>query len=256
MPKPDVGCHGNPPEEKWVTVVIAGSRRQDEWVPRLTGSSLFAGFTDAEVVQVTDCLGARVVRFDSGQTLMRGGSQTGAVGLVLTGSVFASTHDADGARHLVSAMAAGEVFAEDMLTHERQRTAHTVTGARAGEALLLGMDKIVHSPGPLCHLRSRVVENMFQVMSAKNRMLQRKLQIVSRKSLRDRVVLFLAEQQRANNSADFTVVFTRAELADYLGVDRAALSRELMRMKAQGLIDFHRSSFTVMPALADHWAAY
>ncbi|WP_038172176.1 Crp/Fnr family transcriptional regulator [Tomitella biformata] len=233
---------------------LAVERRTDTWVRQVAGSALFAGFEESEIVQVTDCLGAQRVRFGSGETLVAGNSRTSVVGLVLDGSVFASTHDANGTRHLVSAMTAGEVFAEDMLTHDLQHTEHSVTGARPGEALLLGMEKIVHSTGPLCHLRSRVVENLFRVMSAKNRMLQAKLRIVSRKSLRDRVVLFLAEQQRAHGSADFTVVFSRAELADYLGVDRAALSRELMRMKGQGLIDFHRSTFTVMPGLADHWS--
>lgn len=215
------------------------------WVPDAVGSALFTGFTEDEITMVIECLGAQLISFDHGQILMRADSPASVVGLVIHGSVFASTVDEKGTRNLVNAVEAGDVFAEDMLAHEFHHTENTVTGATAGRALLLGMDKIVRAPGPLCHLRSRVVENLFRVISTKNRMLHEKLSMVSRKSLRDRIILFLAEQQRKNASPQFTVVFSRAELADYLNVDRTALSRELMRMKHQGLIDFHRNSFSI-----------
>ncbi|MCZ4077540.1 Crp/Fnr family transcriptional regulator [Rhodococcus sp. H36-A4] len=215
------------------------------WLPDVMGSELFAGFTVEEITMVTECLGARLISFDHGQVLMRGNSQTNVVGLVIDGSVFASTIDGKGVRNLVSAVEAQDVFAEDMLAHELHHTENTVTGAIPGRALFLGMDKIVRAPGPLCHLRSRVVENLFRVMSTKNRMLHEKLSMVSRKSLRERIVLFLGDQQERTASSQFTVIFSRAELADYLNVDRTALSRELMRMKHEGLIDFYRNSFSI-----------
>ncbi len=223
--------------------------RDRTWVPNAVGSELFAGFTETEIIRVTECLGAQLTEFDHGQVLIRGNSHTSAVGLVLRGAVYASTVDERGGRNLVNAVEAGDVFAEDMLAHEHNHTENTVTGANHGLALLLGMDKIVRASGPLCPLRSRVIENLFHVMSSKNRMLQEKLSIVSRKSLRDRVVLFLDEQRRRTGSQQFTVIFSRAELADYLNVDRTALSRELMRMKNQGLIDFHRNSFSITSSL-------
>ncbi|WP_182347168.1 Crp/Fnr family transcriptional regulator [Tomitella gaofuii] len=223
------------------------------WITQAAESELFAGFSEPEIAQVTDCLGARFVAFTRGQVLARGNSHASAVGLVLSGSVYANAYDENGSRNLVSAMSSGDVFAEDLLAHALNHTEHTVTGAGPGRAMLLGMHKIVHAQGPLCPLRSRVVENLFRIMAAKNRMLQNKLQIVSRKSLRDRIVLFLEEQQQRAASPRFTVLFSRAELADYLNADRAALSRELTRMRALGLIDFHRNSFTVKPGLAAHW---
>ena len=219
------------------------------WMPQALAAPIFSGLTSDEVRRVGTCLGVSVRSFQQGDTLARSGHAQLSVGLVLSGAVFTNTLEHDGTRHLVGSVTAGDVYGEDLLASTEGRTTHSVTAATPGNALVIGMGKILHAPGPLCALRSRVVENLLHIMATKNGALQSKLALVATKSMRDRVVLFLQEQQELHGSRRFTILFSRAELADFLCVDRAALSRELMRMKSAGLIDVHRNSFAILAPL-------
>lgn len=212
----------------------------------IVASVIFAGFTHEEVRRVTSCLGVRSLTFGRSEVLVREGESAHAVGLVLEGTVLSSQTDADGARHLMEIVEVGEVYGEDLLRDSDRRTHRTITAASPGRVLLIGMDRIVDSNGPLCELRSRVVENLFKVMTNKNRKLESHLRMVSQRSLRSRVTHFLAEQAERNGSSTFMVSVNRAQLADHLNADRAALSRELSRMRSEGLIDYYRSSFRIL----------
>ena len=215
------------------------------WLADARGTDLFAGLTDAEILSVTTCLGTRRRDFTTGDVLTRVGETLTEVGLVLAGEVRVSTAGSHGPGLLVGRFGPGEVFGVDLLADERNRTGRTVTAATDGRALMVAMGRIVHADGPLCTLRSSVVENLMRIALRRNRQLQQQLDIVSSRSLRARICRFLAWQQEAHRSTRFTVDYSRAELAEFLNADRSALSRELSRMRDDGLIDFHRNSFDV-----------
>lgn len=223
-----------------------GARAAHTWATSALTADLFSGFDADELRRVTDCLGMRVRTFARGETLLASGERPRSVTLVLDGTVYASRLDEHGSRDLVAAIGMGEVFGENVLSEPDGASRVTVTGAVPGEVLELGMDKIVDPGGPLCELRSRVVENLLRIMAVRTRRLGAKLELLGTRSLRERIARFLHEEQECAGSPQFTIVFSRAELADYLGADRAALSRELARMKAAGLIDYHRNSFAVL----------
>lgn len=224
-----------------VAVPVTGPR----WLDDVRTTHLFAGFTDDEIERVTRCLGTRERPFAAGEVLVRAGEPLTEVGLLLDGEVQVSTAESDGSRLLVGRFGPGEVFGVDLLADERQRTARTVTAATGGRALMVAMGRIVHAEGPLCALRSGVVENLMRITLQRNGQLQRQLAIVSSRSLRTRICRFLLWQQETAGATRFTVAYSRAELAEFLNVDRSALSRELSRMREDRLIDFHRNSFDV-----------
>lgn len=210
-----------------------------------TGPELFRGFTAAEITRVTSCLGTRHQSFVPGQILAHVGEPIHAVGLVRQGTVLATTSDTEGNRRVVEVVTPGQVFGEEVLWATTGCASRTMTAAQPGQVLLIGMSKILKPEGTLCELRSRVVENLFRIMGEKNRKLQEHLQVLSHKSLRARLSAFLTQRAMDNESEIFTLTLNRAELAEHLNADRAALSRELSRMKSEGLIDYQRSSFRI-----------
>lgn len=216
-----------------------------QWLTEARGTDLFAGFTDADILRVTGCLGARRRDFAAGDVLTRAGDPLTEVGLVLAGEIRVSTAGIQGTGLLVGRFGPGEVFGVDLLADDRNRTGRTVIAATDGQALMVAMGRILHAEGPLCALRSGVVENLMRIALRRNRQLQRQLDIVASRSLRARICQFLAWQQETHRSARFTVAYSRAELAEFLNADRSALSRELSRMRDEDLIDFHRNSFDV-----------
>lgn len=211
-------------------------------------TALFDGFSCDEIVDVLDCLGCRKKPFTRGDVLVRVGQVRCEIGVVISGSVLVSTVGADGVAHATQMVGRGEIYGEDLLWSRDRRAQYNVIAATSGSALLVGMMPIIQPQTPLCRLRSAVVENLFKTMAIKNRDLHRHLDVVTEKSLRDKVTAFLWHEAAKNNSLMFSLNFTRQELADHLNADRSALSRELSRMKTDGLIDYYRDSFKLFPA--------
>lgn len=207
---------------------------------------IFSGFSPSEITRVMRCLGVRRRAFSPGEILAREGDISHAVVLLLQGTALVRRGDAEGNRHLIEVITASDVFGEEILWDPARRCQHTATATEQGVALMIDMQKILDPQGPLCELRSRVVENLLRIMGAKNRKLQEHLQVLAHKSLRARLLEFFTQHAAANQSTIFTLRLNRNEMAEHLNADRAALSRELSRMKAEGLIDYHRNSFQLL----------
>lgn len=216
-------------------------------IAALMHSPMFLGFSADELQRVCACLGVEVRPFERGDVLVREQDPLTSVGVVASGSVHSTRLLPDGHRDLVSIVSVGEVFGEEILGGREGLSACTVTGASPGVVLSVGMQRIVRASGPLCELRSRVVENLFHLLAEKNVALQQRLELLAHRSLRERILLYLDEQRRAHHPATrFAIDLSREQLAEYLRADRAALSRELMRMKRDGLIDVERNVFQLL----------
>ena len=91
-----------------------------------------------------------------------------------------------------------------------------------------------------------VVQNLFFALSEKNRKLVQKLGHMSKRTTREKLISYLSEVAKTQNSASFTIPFNRQQLADFLSVDRSAMSNELCRMRDEGLLNFRKNEFTLL----------
>ena len=112
--------------------------------------------------------------------------------------------------------------------------------------LFLPFDRVMHSCTMACRFHHKLVENMVRIIADKNRDLMRKVDIVSKRTIREKLLTYLSIQAQAQGSRYFEIPFGRVELAEYLCVDRSALTRELTKMKADGLIDYDKNCFRIL----------
>ena len=94
-----------------------------------------------------------------------------------------------------------------------------------------------------CAFHHQLIENMVSLIANKNRELMRKVEIVSQRTIREKLLAYLSIQSQINASRDFEIPLGRVELAEYLCVDRSALTRELVKMKAEKLINYEKNRF-------------
>ena len=97
-----------------------------------------------------------------------------------------------------------------------------------------------------CRFHQKLVKNLLYSIARKNLNLTTKIQHTSRRTIREKVLSYLSDESRRNESSYFTIPFTRQQMADFLAVDRSALSKELSKMKQDGLIEFERNQFHLM----------
>ena len=208
---------------------------------------LFRGIAAAELEEMLRCLGGYTRAFREGEAIFLDSDTIRSVGVILRGAVRMTKEDPDGNRSLLALLRAGELFGETFACGSLHQSQVSFWAAADGEALFLPFSKALHTCSHACPFHQRLVENMVRSIGDKNVQLMEKIEVLSRKTLRDKILTCLRQQARQQGSRRFTLPFGRQELADYLCADRSALTRELGRMQAEGLLSFQKNTFQLPP---------
>lgn len=208
-------------------------------------SPLFAGFSEEEAKAMLGCLSGERARYERGEFLLHAGEQTYRFGLVLSGSVHILREDFWGNRNILSEIGAGGLFAE---TYADTGAALEVSvmAADAADILLLDARRVFATCMSVCPYHTRLLRNFRGVLAQKNLMLTRKLAHLSQRSTREKLLSYLSAEALRQGAAAFAIPFDRQQLADYLSVDRSAMSSELSKMQREGLLTYSRNRFTLL----------
>lgn len=211
----------------------------------LAKTALFKEMTSDEIQSLYDCLGFYVKKYLKDEIVLLAGNKATDVGIVLSGRMQVLKEDIMGNQSILTELSEADLFAETFACAGISTSPVTVVAVTACEVLFIRFTNIITGCANACNFHNKLVENMLKLISQKNLMLQVKIDILSQRSIRDKLLHyfgFLKEQQKKN-----TVItpFNRTELADYLCVDRSAMSRELSNMKDEGILDFDKNQFTI-----------
>lgn len=207
---------------------------------------LFAGVLPGEMEAMLSCLGARKVGVGKDQAVFREGDPASFVGVVLSGAVRILREDFYGNRSVVGQVEPGELFGETFSCAHVAALPVSAVAAQTSEVLLLDCRRILTSCSNACAFHSRLVGNLVQVLANKNLGLNQKLDIASRRTTRDKLMAYLLAQAKQQGSSQFTIPFDRQALADYLGVERSAMSAELGKLQKEGVLETRKSWFHLL----------
>ncbi len=208
-----------------------------------TNSSLFAGIAAEDRKAMLSCIGYHIASFRKGEIIAFEQEHIRHVGVVLSGSVDMIKEDIWGNKTMLVRAYKDEVFAETFACGQDNLSVVTFMVSKDAKILFLPFDRVMHSCSMACQFHHQLVENMVHIIANKNRDLMRKVEVVSKRTIREKLLAYLSIQAQAQNARYFEISLGRVELAEYLCVDRSALTRELAKMKAEGIIDYHRNSF-------------
>lgn len=212
----------------------------------LTRNELFKGIKKEELVQVFTCLGARVKSFPKGAYLVRAGESLQDIGVLLSGRAQITRVDLVGNRMIVAGLYPSDLFGESFACLETQELPVSVEAGEDCQVLWLNMKRVVTACSSTCQFHSRLIENMLRVLAGKNVALNEKVRLLSLKTTREKLLQYLFGCGERQGTTWFEIPYNRSELADFLGVDRSAMSRELSRMQEEGLLKFSRNRFQLL----------
>lgn len=212
----------------------------------LSKTPLFQGVSPEEVETMLSCLTPTAKTFPRGSVICRAGEPVSAIGLILTGSVSIEADDIWGNKSILDHAGAGQVFAETYACLPDAPLLISVVASEPCEILFLDTGKMLHLCSNACQFHNRLVRNLLAIASQKNLNLSRRIFHTSPKSIRGRLLSYLSFQATQQGSREFTIPFNRQQLADYLSVDRSALSNELSKMQREGLLQVDRSHFSLV----------
>lgn len=212
----------------------------------LQKTQLFQGMNREEIGGILDCLGAVRRNYPKGTFLRHRGEELHSVGIVLAGRVHLLEEDFWGNRTILGDASPGQLFGESYACLPGETLSVDVWAAEDTAVLYLKMDRILRPCSNACAFHTRLMENLLAVLAKKNRMLTRKMEHLSRRTIREKVLSYLSDQSQAAGSARFQIPFDRQQLADYLSVDRSALSTELGKLRREGVLEFQKNRFRLL----------
>ena len=209
----------------------------------LQSCDLFDGIAPADLPGMLACLGAETVKAKKGSAIFSEGDPARFVDILLEGAVQVVLDDYYGNRSILTQAAPGELIGESFAC--AGVTSLPVSMLATQDSTLLRIDccRITRSCSNACEFHNRLILNLLQVVAAKNLTFHKKLEIISKRTTREKLMAYLIWQAKLQHSHSFTIPFDRQGLADYLGVERSAMSAELSKLRRDGVIDFDRSHF-------------
>ena len=173
------------------------------------------------------------------------------MGILLSGSVSIENDDVWGNKSILDKIGPGQVFAETYACVPDEPLMISIVATEPTEILFLDMSRVLNICSNACGFHNQLIRNLLSVSLQKNLSLSRRIFHTSSKSIRGRLLSYLSFQATQQGSYDFQIPFSRQQLADYLSVDRSALSNELGKMQKEGLLRVERNHFTLIGIQSD-----
>jgi len=206
-------------------------------------SPLFHGLLEQELGSMLSCLSARTERYQKGQYVFRHGDTVTQIGMVLSGSVHMIKEDFWGNLIILGTAAPGQLFGESFACLHTEPLGVNVLAPENSVVLFLDIRKVTTVCSAACEFHTRLIRNLFSVLAEKNLQLTKKLEHMAQRTTREKLLSYLSAQSQLSGSPVFEIPFNRQQLADYLSVDRSAMSSELGKLRREGVIGVQKNRF-------------
>lgn len=212
----------------------------------LLKSALLRDIEPQNLDQILGCLNAVAASFRAGEIIWLAGEPADRMGIVLSGRVQIVREEFSGNRSILTELEAGELFGETFAcSSDVKNLPVTVLSVTQSAVLTIDFRGIAAGSPSACPGHAKLIENMLGILADKNRLLNRRIGHLSKRTTREKLLSYLSEQAQLQGSRSITIPFDRQELADYLCVERSAMSSALGKLRDEGILSFRKRHFTL-----------
>lgn len=214
-----------------------------KYLPTIKQASLFNGMEMTEMATTLTCLSAIIRDYKKNEAIFRFGDTISSIGMVLEGVVHIVKEDYWGNRNIVTEISKRQVFGEAYAC--ALHVPMDVSAIAAQDCVLLFVDihRILMMCSNACPVHTRLIQNLVTILAHKNVLLTRKMEHLTQRTTRNKLLSYLSEQSLKAGNTSFTIPFNRQQLAEYLSVDRSAMSGELGKLRDEGMLTFSKNNF-------------
>lgn len=215
----------------------------EQFLPILRTASIFSGMSDSEILSVLHCMGAFVSDKEKDSYLLRAGDTTSTMGLLLSGSAIVIQEDVWGHRNIMAQILPGQTFAEPFAASNGTALNISVVVTKDCSLLYLDIHRILGVCPSACEHHTHLIQNLISVLAKKLLLFNEKITHMSKRTTKEKLLSYLSAEAQRQGSLSFDIPYDRQQLADYLCVERAAMSAELSRLQKQGLLTTNKNHF-------------
>ena len=212
-------------------------------IQQIKNFRLFEGIREEDIPHMLTCIGGFQRTHKKGDYIFMEGDDLQWIGLIMEGNVHMLKEDVWGDKMLLVSYGAGAVFGESFVCNDHTVSTVSFVADSDCSILFLPFRRLLKTCGMACQFHQRLIGNMIVMIADKNVHLMNKMEILSKKTIRGRILTWLSQEIQNTGTLRFVSTLGRLELAEFLCVDRSALTRELTNMKKEGILDFHKNTF-------------
>ena len=209
----------------------------EKYITILSCCPRFAGVVPEEMGLMLNCLGAREREIPKGEPVFLEGDPAGFIGVALEGAVQVVRDDYYGTRSVLTVIQPGEIFGEAFSCAGVETMPVSAFALKGSKILWLDCKRMLTVCSNACQFHNRMVANLLQAVARKNLALSRKIQFMSQRTTKEKIMAYLLDQAKTQGSSEFTIPHDRQALADFLGVERSAMSAEIGKLKKAGILE-------------------
>ena len=217
-----------------------------KYLPVLRNCPFFTGLTDDEILSILHCVSAAKITRSRGSYIFRAGDSTEVMGLMLSGSTLVIQEDLWGHRNILSKCNTGDFFGEPYAATPGAILNISVVAEEDCEILLLNVKRLLTACPTACDHHQKLIRNLVSVLANKILLFNDKITHVSKRTTREKLLSYLSAESIRQSALSFDIPFDRQQLADFLCVERAAMSVELSKLQREGLLITKRNHFELL----------
>lgn len=205
--------------------------------------ALFNNISTDDLESILKCLSAKDKFYKKNDFIFLEEDKANYAGIVISGSVCVIKEDFWGNRAILAKLEEGDLFAETYALADIDRLPISVIATQDSEVILIDCKKIIKICSNSCSFHAKLIDNIIKILANKNIALNQKIHHIVKRTTREKLISYLSEQAERTGGSTFKIPFNRQELADYLSVERSAMSNELCKLRDEGIIEFNKSEF-------------
>ncbi len=218
----------------------------NKYISILRKTQLFKSVGENEIESMLSCLDAKLKSYKKGEYVVRQGERMNELAVLVEGKLHIQNDDFWGNRSILGDIAPGEMFGEIYIAPQSDTLINDVVAQENSAVIFFNVTCMVTTCSNACRFHTAVAQNLLFAMSEKNRKLVQKLSHMHKRTTREKLMSYLSSEANRQGSNYFDIPFNRQQLADFLSVDRSAMSNELCKLRDEGLIEFNKSHFKLL----------
>lgn len=202
---------------------------------------LFENIENNEIIELLKCIGIKTKTYKKNSYIIKTDSKIDFLGVILAGQAQISKTDVLGKKVIIENLKTNDIFGHNIVCCGLKKSPVDITAVDNCEVLFLPFEKVITPCTKLCSYHLQLIKNIMKMISKRNSLLNDKIDIIGQKTTRDKILTLL--QTYRNGEQKFSIPYSREEMAKFLCVDRSAMSRELCKLRDEGILKFNKNNF-------------
>lgn len=217
-----------------------------KWINQIKKNELFSNIEQQDLLSMLSCLCPNITSYKKKNLIALSDDSFKGIGIILDGTVILTKEGITGNRNIMAKLHANDMFGEVIAFSGFTKWTVTIEALTDCTIMFLPPHKIVHSCPSSCGSHTTLIENMLSIISKKALHLNRKLEYLTIKTIRSKLCSYIYELYNTHNSLTIKMPLNRNELAQFLNITRPSLSRELINLKNDGIIDYDKHKIKIL----------